>query len=201
MQISRPSLLVLTACVTLSISSKARLGETKVEIETRYGEGISIKDPTVEEVVKELVYDGLGVRATDDLPRMEGYIYKKNNWVVTVVFLDGKSSTEEYFKGDSFTIKGDEISTFLTNNSCGKEWLPVKTVTADGKDVTDPNNRRWIQRDPPVGDKKPKTTAVTFLAGRKLTVVNTALLDYINETHANAAKKAQEQKDKALKDF
>ncbi|MFZ0826338.1 MAG: hypothetical protein WAO02_02850 [Verrucomicrobiia bacterium] len=97
-----PCLLLLTALLTSTHSAFARIGETRQEIDRRYGEG-----------------------KRSDIQRLEGaetIKYHLNNFQIEVVFHDNKSIWEIAQRQDRL-IDSDDIKILLKANSAdGRTW-------------------------------------------------------------------------------
>ena len=184
---SKLILTVLLIFSGISTPVRARLGETQADIERRYGSSIDQNKvlPILNDLAKRL-----GINGSEDLSKVNVCAYRNGNWIVAVVYMGNQSVCEHYFKLDSFDLTEDETSNFLKINSDGKEWTPIDA--ADG----DKNNQKWTLPGP---DQKP--AAIAFLGGRWITFVNTTLLDFIKQQHANAAGQDANQKTQALKNF
>lgn len=192
-------ILVATACLGLAWPALARLGETKPQIITRYGPGEPFKVHRMALYASQIL-DRLGVKPSDELPRLECNVYTKLNWVIFVIFLDGKSVCEKYFRDDVDAIGDEELENFLSVNTLGKRWKPVDSIAPDGVVYTDRNHRRWelVVPDEPAATK---SSATALLEGRGLQLTMQSLVDYINETHAKLLQDEEEQKAKALQGF
>lgn len=192
-------MIVAAMCLGLAMPAWARLGETKAGIEKRYGHGEAFKADRMAAYAADIL-TRLGVKPEDELPLIEGCVFTKQNWVIFVVFLDGKSVCEKYFRDDSDTIEDAEVANFLSVNSLGKEWKPTPTIALDGTAYYDRNHRRW-ELNGAAKNKPPKLAATAALDGRSLQITMQSLFDYINATHAKALKQEEERKAKALKVF
>ena len=186
------SLLIFSTLALLLAAAEARLGETKVEIEKRYGE--SVKSQNTSAVVSDL-FSHLDLKSSDALPRMECSAYVKENWIVVVIYLDGKSVCETYFKLDSFEIKQDELIQLLKANAVDKQWRRIVRENED-----DQYNLKWSLIGTHVESQK-KEYATAILGGRSLTLTMSAITEYINEVRESTTKREAERKTKALKDF
>jgi|SRR2546423_6488578 len=103
---------ITAGCILLSQHhSWARLGESRDEVEARYGSP---------------------VRTIQSAPdRVTGRLYDFNGFLITVMFLDGKSQLEEYAKKDKTKLTEDDVEKLLQANSGGRTWQRTDKPTSD----------------------------------------------------------------------
>ena len=94
-------LAAIIVCLT-GMSAQARIGETKAQIDVRYGDGHKIRDR-----IK-------GPGATT-------FQYKKNNYTIEVVFVDDKSILEVLHRDDK-DITDDDIKDIIKLNQEASSW-------------------------------------------------------------------------------
>lgn len=82
----------------LTATAHARLGETKEQIQVRYGKPIQQTDADAD--------------------------YAKNIWRVTVIFIDGKSVSEKFTKAEGADLSHNEVDILLQRNS-NNDWVQL----------------------------------------------------------------------------
>jgi hypothetical protein len=120
--------LALAILVAAAAAASARVGETKAEIEARYGVS-QVEGPKV-------------------APAQQCLVYRKNGFVIGVQFLDGVSACEHVVRPDPTDDRGavlsaEEVAAFLDANKGGSTWPATvgRRVRADGKLVAEISER------------------------------------------------------------
>jgi len=93
------SLSLIVLALTLAGSAHARLGETKEQIQVRYGKP-----------VKETSSDAQ---------------YEKQAWRIAVRYLDGKAVSETFTKAEAAEISHNEVEIILLKNA-NNDWVLLK---------------------------------------------------------------------------
>lgn len=110
-------LIALALLASVVQPMQARLGETKAQIQTRYGKPLDIAASK---------YDGAPILNQDTLTSgttgFSKQAYSLNGVNIKVLFIDGKSSMEEYSKANTEAFADEEITILLSVNSAGHAW-------------------------------------------------------------------------------
>jgi len=153
-----PRALILAVLFLTANNAQARLGETVDQLTARYGQGTNAGKNVL--------------------------VFHKQNWTITVRFIDGVSASEQYQKGGG--PSNDDINTLLSINAEGQTWR-IKTVQHTLGELLVPTlattGRCWERDD----------GALAYTPGGLqycLTVKSKALVD------AEAAQKAADEKAK-----
>ncbi len=184
-------LLFIFATFTIfSASSEARLGETKPEIEKRFGEPIDRPESFCLGRLKSISSLYLS-----HLPsRMEYRDYANKFASISVIYIDGKSVYEQYICYSKITK--EELIQLLNVNALGKEWQGVQNWG-----VAHYEQKKWVLIEThDLNQKKEYATAI-FDGSQTLELTMQALNDYIKELQDATAKQEADRKAKALKDF
>jgi len=95
-------LFTLALGIVIAVSSCfARIGETKAEIEARYGKALS----------------------SSSGPGTPIFLYRKSGMQIGVVFIKGKSAAEFYSRIDKHGLSENEIKLLLDANSFNGQWV------------------------------------------------------------------------------
>ena len=118
----RVATLICASAWLITQHADARLGETKAELDARYGPS-----------VKRLEAD----------PGEEMLEYRHKDLFVLVTFVQGKSESEIYGHQDGKTpLSQNEIQSFLNINSFGKHWEKSPEIPVWSLGGSDP--RTWV---------------------------------------------------------
>ena len=97
----------------VSASSYARIGETEVESETRYGKPVNEAMSKMSPILSGAV----------------NHIYVYQGWNIKVAFVNGKAVRMHYFKRSvPMTIKDDEAQAVLAGEANGGQWQEKRNI-------------------------------------------------------------------------